>query len=187
MPTLSAMNLFPFAHGSIEGVGDLWNGLLHPLRSASHLLVLLALGLFAGQRRRFKRAVIVFLVATLAGLLCTTLPGVPEAPAFLPSLISACTGILVALRRPFPLAVEYTLFGLAGCVLGLDSAPDGATGWVLFKILLGVWVGLSVLLLNLTNYAAMCPRKPWMKIAFRVLGSWIAAVSVLGLALSLKR
>lgn len=181
------MHLCLLAHGSIEGVGDLWNGLLHPLRSASHLLVLFALGLFAGQRRRFKRAVIVFLGAALLGLLCTTLPGISEPPAFLPCLISAGAGILVALRRPYPRAVEYILFGLAGGVLGLDSAPDGATGWVLLKILLGVWLGLSVLLLNLTNYAAMCPRKPWLNIAFRVLGSWIAAISVLTLALSLRR
>jgi len=41
-------------------------------------------------------------------------------------------------------------------------------------------------LLNLANYAAMVPAKQWLKIAFRVLGSWITAISALYLALSLK-
>lgn len=179
--------LVTFAHGSIEGVGDLWNGLLHPLRSPAQILVLVGLGLFAGQRKRFKQSVIVFLSAAALGLICTRIPGVPEPLSALPCLLSALTGILVVLRRPLPSVAENLLFGACGFVLGWDSAPDETSAWVVFKILVGVWAGLAVLLLNLANYAAMVPGKQWLKIAFRVLGSWITAISALYLALSLKR
>ena len=177
----------PIAHGSIEGIGDLWNGLIHPLRSASHLLLLLSLGLFAGQRRRYKKAVAVFVGCAAAGLIYTRVPGATEPlPALLCGL-SALSGILVTLRRPFPQTAGLLLFGASGFVLGWDSGPDETSGWVSFKILLGVWAGLTVLLLNLASYGAMIPKKTWVKIAFRVLGSWIVAISALSLALSLKR
>ena len=179
--------LLILAHGSIEGVGDLWNGLLHPLRSPAHLLVLLTLGLLGGQNSRNKPAIIAFLAASFAGLCCIGGAIVPEPPAWLPSLISGLLGVLAAISLTTPVLAECLLFAVAGLVLGLDSAPDGATGWALFKILLGVWVGLAVLVLNLVNYAAMCPKKRWIAIAFRILGSWVAAISALSLALSLKR
>ena len=179
--------LITLAHGSIEGVGDLWNGLLHPLRSPAQILVLVGLGLFAGQRKRFKQPVLVFLFAAALGLACTRIPGVPEPRASLPCLLSALTGVLVVLRRPLPSVAENLLFAACGFVLGWDSAPDETSAWVVFKILVGVWAGLAVLLLNLANYAAMVPGKQWLKIAFRVLGSWITAISALYLALSLKR
>lgn len=179
--------LLPLAHGSIEGIGDLWNGVLHPLRCPSHLLVLVALALFAGQRHRFKTAIIVFLSAAAAGLLFTRLPGVSETPAVFPCALSAIAGALVALRRPLPRIIPPILFGTAGFLLGWDSAPDQALGWTVFKLLLGTWLGLALLVLNLTNYAAMVPKRAWLKIAFRVLGSWITAISILYLALSLRR
>lgn len=175
------------AHGSIEGVGDLWNGLLHPLRSPAQLMTILCLGLFAGQRRRFKWMLCSFVAAAAVGLGCTQIPGFTEPPAVLLGGISGVTGVLVAWRRPFPKAAGVLLFGVSGLALGLDSSPDALGAFVVFKMLAGVWVGLCVLMLNLANYAAMCPRKLWVKIAFRVLGSWIAAISALSLALSFKR
>ncbi len=183
-----ALNLLlPLAHGSIEGIGDLFNGILHPLRSPAHILVLVGLGLFAGQRYRFKSAVVAFLVAAALGLGFTQVPGVGEMPVGSPCVLSAILGLLVALRRPVPPPVVAAFFGVSGFLLGWDSAPDPSPIWVSAKILLGVWVGLAVILLNFANYAAMCPRKAWVKIAFRVLGSWTTAISALYLALTLRR
>lgn len=177
----------PLAHGSIEGIGDLWNGALHPLRSPAQMMVLLGLGLFLGQRRRLRGNVGVFLLAVLFGLALTQWRAIPEPPAYLLCLLSVLVGAFVALRKPFPARVERFLFAASGFLLGWDSQPEEGTFWSTLKVLLGVWIGLAVLLLNFGNYARMVPKKAWVKIGFRVLGSWILAVSILYLAFSLRK
>lgn len=175
------------AHGSIEGIGELWNGLLHPLRSPAHLLVMAGLGLYAGQRLRFKNEVVGFLLCTALALACTQTRLLPEIAIGVPCVVSALIGILVALRRPFPKVFSLTLFCGSGFVLGWDSAPEISPLWISLKILSGTWIGLAVIILNLSNYAALVPKKAWLKIGARVFGSWIAAISMLYLALLLKR
>ena len=177
----------PIAHGSIEGLGDLWNGLLHPLRSPAQMLVLIGLGLFAGQRRRFGPLAVSFLIASGVGLCLTPLQGIPEPPAFLLCSVSAFLGVWVALRKPMPLGVAKLVFALAGFILAWDSIPESKEPWSIFKVLVGVWVGFAVILLNLGNYSQMAPKRGWVKIAFRILGAWIMAISVLYLALGLRR
>lgn len=180
--------LVTLAHGSIEGIGDLWNGVFHPLRSLSHLLVLLTLGLICGQRLRFKGAILAFLAGALGGLCATQLPRIPEAPSVLPCALAALGGAVLVLRLPVKRRALGAFFAVAGAVLGWDSAPDeGAPVWTVLKLLAGTWIGLSLLILNLANYAAMCPRKRWIKIAFRALGSWIIAISIMTLAFALRR
>jgi hydrogenase/urease accessory protein HupE len=182
------LHLFPIAHGSIEGLGDLWNGVLHPLRSPAQVLVLLGLGLFAGQRRRLRPLAVSFLWASAAGFgLNLVWRGIPEPPVFLLCVVSAFLGVWVAIRKPMPTAVAKLLFAVAGWVLAWDSLPEADSLWSAFKVSLGVWVGLAVILLNLGSYAQMAPKKGWVRTVFRVLGSWIMAISVLYLALSLRR
>jgi urease accessory protein len=182
------VSLLPIiAHGSIEGIGDLWNGVLHPLRSPAHLLVIAGLGIYAGQRLRFKNEVLAFILCTALGLVCTQSPLLPEIPAGIPCVFAALAGAMVALRRPFPKALSLMLFCGAGFAVGWDSGAEVSPGWVSLKILAGTWLGVSVLILNLANYAAMVPKKAWLKIGARVLGSWITAISALYLALLLKR
>ncbi len=175
------------AHGSIEGIGDLWNGLLHPLRSPAHLLILVALGLLAGQRQHLRAPVVCFVTVCGGTLILMGLLGSSPPPAWFLSGLSAVLGVLLAGALPITRLAQTLVFGIAGLTLAADSTPDDAHGWVLFKNLIGVWIGLAVLILNLANYGAMCPRKPWVTIAFRVLGSWIAAVSILSLALNLRK
>lgn len=175
------------AHGSIEGIGELWNGLLHPLRSPAHLLVLAGLGLFAGQRWSLRPFVSAFLIASIVGLTLTQWQAAPDPPAFLPCTLSAALGAIVALRKPLPRPLSLLLFACSGFTLGWDSTPEAASAWNTFKMLLGVWAGLAVLLLNLAGYAKMPRRRPWVKIAFRVAGSWIMAISLLSLALALRK
>lgn len=175
------------AHGSIEGIGELWNGVLHPLRTTSHVLLLLALGIFAGQRRRFRRAVLSFLVASIFGLLAGLAPFIGEPHAWCVPALAALCGLLIAIRKPFPKAAEFILFACSGFLLGWDSNPGESAGWPLFQGLFGAWMGITIFLINLANYSAMTPGKDWIKIAFRVAGSWICAASLLFLALSLRR
>lgn len=133
-----------------------------------------------------------FLIGSVGGLVFAKFPGVPEPAAYLPSILSGVVGAVVALRKPLPGIVGRFLFAFSGFALGWDSMPDIAAAEespaaMAFKILLGVWIGLSVLILNLANYAKMAPKRPWVKVAFRVGGSWIMAISVLFLAFAFKR
>lgn len=182
------MYLHPFiAHGSIDGIGELWNGLLHPLRSPSHLLIITGLGLYAGQRLRFKNEIACFIICAGLGLACTHSALIPEISMGVPCVASAVVGAMVALRRPFPKAVGLMVFSGSGFIVGWDSAPEVSPGWTSLKILAGTWIGVGVLILNLANYASMVPKKAWLKIGARVLGSWITAISALYLALLVKR
>ncbi len=175
------------AHGSIDGVGDFWNGVYHPLRCPAHLLVLAGMALFAGQRARFKNPMMAFLGAAVVGLFLTQLPGVPELPSVVPAAVAAVLGVLVALRKSLPQVLGIGLFAIGGLSLGWDSAPEQGSGWVVFKLLLGTWTGLALLSLNLVHYAAMVPKRPLLKVGFRVLGSWACAISALNLALTLRK
>jgi hydrogenase/urease accessory protein HupE len=175
----------PIAHGTLEGIGDLWNGVLHPLRSPAQLMVLCGLALLAGQRVRIRMLLTVFLVTSALGAAFTVL-GWPEPPTFLPCIIAGVTGVFAAARLPLRRNVQLALFAAAGFVLGWDSGQDPAPAWVTFKLLFGVWIGLAVIMLNLANYAVICPRKQWVKVGFRVLASWVVASSILFLAFSLR-
>ena len=179
----------PLAHGTIEGIGDLWNGVLHPLRSPVQLMVLCALALVAGQRTKIAPPLIAFLLASVGGIGFSLLGprlGLPEVPPLLPCVLAGLAGVLVAARIPLQRFALLSLFVAGGFVLGWDSGQDPSTPWVLFKLLLGAWIGLAVALLNFANYAVMCPKRPWIKIGFRVLGSWVVASSILFLAFTLR-
>ena len=179
----------PLAHGTIEGIGDLWNGVLHPLRSPVQLMVLCALALVAGQRTKIAPPLIAFLLASVGGIGFSLLGprlGLPEVPPLIPCVLAGLAGVLVAARIPLKRGALLGLFATGGFVLGWDSGQDPSTPWVLFKLLLGAWIGLAVALLNFANYAAMCPKRPLIKIGFRVLGSWVVASSVLFLAFTLR-
>jgi len=179
----------PIAHGTIEGIGDLWNGVLHPLRSPAHLMVLCGLALVAGQRTKITPPLIAFLLASAGGIGFSLLGprlGIPEALPLLPCVLAGLAGVIAAARIPLRSVALLGLFAAGGFVLGWDSGQDPAEPWVMFKLLLGAWIGLAVALLNFANYAAMCPKRPWTKIGFRVLGSWVLASSILFLAFTMR-
>ncbi len=177
------------AHGTIEGIGDLWNGVLHPLRSPVQLMELCALALVAGQRTKIAAPLIAFLLASVGGIGFSLLGprlGLSEAPPLIPCVLAGLTGVMVAARIPLKRGALLSLFAASGFVLGWDSGQDPVAPWVMFKLLLGAWIGLAVALLNFANYAAICPKRPWIKIGFRVLGSWVVASSILFLAFTLR-
>ena len=59
-----------FAHSPIKGIDTFYNGLLHPLYVPAHLLLLIALGLFIGQKSPVQNqvAIAALLGATIVGL-----------------------------------------------------------------------------------------------------------------------
>ncbi len=110
------------------------------------------------------------------------LPGAPAfvAPLWLPFL---AVGLLVAADLKFPIVATGALIAALGLVLGypngLAMAESGLRGVIGSTAAIFVLVALVAALAAGTTIA-------WMRIAWRVLGSWIAASGLLLLGWALR-
>lgn len=176
------------AHAPIEGIGDFYNGILHPLLVPVHLICLIAVGLLAGQQSEPEHCNVTlaprgFLFALLAGLLGAALGlGFDGELVLLP--IAFAAGILTAVGRPLHPVIFTGVAAMAGLVLGLDSSPDGLAGKALFLSLLGTLLGAALGLFYIALVGSRL-HKPWQQIAIRVVASWTAASAMLVFALRL--
>ena len=177
------------AHTAISGVGDFLGGVLHPVTTPLHLLLLLGLGLLAGQHAplnlkiplaTFIPVCALALVFTMTGMVKTVYP---------PVLIglTLVVGLLVALEKPLPAVVTGTLFGLAALALGLDSTVENGRVISIARTLLGTWLGLTLALIDIAYYLSFFTRQKWQQVGIRVAGSWITAASFMILAFALRR
>jgi urease accessory protein len=173
------------AHSPIKGLDNFYAGLLHPVFVPAHLLAVLALGIFFGQRgpKSVQTAIIAFLVATLLGLAATGIA--KPADVELPLLLGAAvTGALVALDRQLPLPVCMVLAVVLGLMIGFDSAQPQLSGRAWLAALLGSAIAVYLLLLYAMVFADWFGKRNWQRIGLRVLGSWAAASSLLVLSLA---
>lgn len=179
------------AHGGLPGGEGFLPGLLHPFVAIEHLLLLLALGLLAGQGPPARRgagfaAVGLGLLAGLAG----TRGGLSEPSVVAPTILGlgCVAGCLLALApgRP-PRLLLPLLAAAAGLAVGLDTdaAPAGVPWAVVAGAVAGVLVGAYLIVLDAAALAVAAARPPFA-IAVRVAGSWIAAIALMLLALSVS-
>ena len=188
LPVLLLAPATALAHSPIKGVGDFFNGILHPLFVPAHVLLMVALGLLIGQQgvRTNLATVWAYAGGVLAGLL---LAGVGaslfdaqfQELAILAAAVGA--GLLVVFAAPV-LPFLLALFGsLAGLLLGLDSLQAELMGRARSVALFGTGVSLYLLLLYPMAMAESFTRHPWLRVGVRILGSWITASALLVLAL----
>lgn len=171
------------AHSPIKGIGSFYGGMLHVLAVPAHWVAVVAMGLWLGQTwPRGMPAAIGFLVATPVGMAAALLVAWPpgEQAAL---MLGAATGLAVAAALRPPVAVQSGLGVLLGLVIGADSLPDGLSGRPLWMSLAGTWLALLLGIAWVVAVAEMAVR-PWMKIAQRVVASWLAAAALLVLALT---
>ena len=175
------------AHSTIQGLEGFIGGALHPLTNPVHLLVIVALGLFIGQRfpLNLKAPFVVFVPCLTVALIFTTTGFVKT--VYQPALVGLAlyATVLVSLEKPVsPLA--YRALCAAGAVaIRFDSSSESDSASVLIKTLLGTWIMIILLVFDVAYYTSLAMRKDWPRIGVRVLGSWIIAVSLMVLALSL--
>lgn len=176
------------AHTPIEGAGDFVAGLLHPLTTPTHLLVLLALGLMLGQHPplRLKTPLLVFIPLSALALVLTTAGWFTPVPPAILLTIALGAAALVAWEKTVPPLANRVLLAAAAIALGLDSAVEKTDSVVVTKTLLGTAISLPVVLFDVAYYTSLCARKSWMRIGVRVLGSWIIAIALLVLAFSFR-
>ncbi len=176
------------AHTPIKGLEGLAAGVLHPLTSPAHLLVLLALGLLFGQQLPLdlKTPFAVF-VPGLTVALALTATG-QDTMVYQPILvaIALCAAIPVAMEKAIPRLASRLLCLAAAFAIGLDSKPEPGSPGLLVQALLGTWGMVIFLLFDVAYYTSLAIRTRWVRIGVRVLGSWIIAISLLVLALSMS-
>ncbi|MCB1925923.1 MAG: HupE/UreJ family protein [Gammaproteobacteria bacterium] len=175
------------AHTPIQGIGNFYNGLLHPVLVPAHVLLLLAFGLFLGQQgpKKTQPAFAVFAFATIAGLVAAWFSIGGETEVLVLGL-SAVVGLLVAISPQVALVWCGALALLAGFFLGIDSAQSELVGKAKLASLFGSGVAIYLLVLYPIALADHFNSKVWQRIGIRVVGSWVAASSLLVLALTLS-
>ena len=173
------------AHSPIEGIDNFYSGLLHPVFVPAHVLLLIALGLLVGQKgvKDNQSAVLVYFLAVAVGLVAAWFSVGSEIEILILGA-AAFIGIVIAVS---PVVNRYwcaLIVAAAGLLLGMDSAQDALSGKEKLVSLLGSGLGLYVLILYPMGLADTFNKKHWQIIGIRVVGSWIAASSLLVLALS---
>ena len=173
------------AHSPIEGIDAFYGGLLHPVFVPAHLLLLIAIGLFVGQSgvKDNQSAVLVYFLAVATGLTAAWF-SVGSNVEMLVLGTAAAIGILIAASAAWNQYWLALITASAGLLLGMDSAQDALSGREKFVSLLGSGLGLYLLFLYPMALADTLNKKAWQIIGVRIVGSWVAASSLLVLALS---
>ena len=174
------------AHLIETGLGPVYDGIAHFAMTPEDLIPVLALALLAGLRGKdhARRVVVVLPLAWLcAGFVGTSIGApLPDSLACLPLL---ALGALVAADLRLPLAATTTIALLFGTFLGYSN---GAAMALAGPGMRGVF-GIACTVFVVTTLTAACVaawQAGWMRIAWRVAGSWIAASGLLLLGWSLR-
>ena len=176
------------AHVPFEGAGNFYGGLLHPLFTPTHALAVLALGLLAGQqlpRWRWPQP-LAYVVGLGVGfaVMVSALPPGPAGEILLATAVAS--GMLVALAQPLSPTLGCALVFTAGVALALDSPPGVISVSEANVIIIGTFCGATILFLALRELVAKL-RRHWQRIGVRIVGSWLAAIALMGLAMHMAR
>jgi hydrogenase/urease accessory protein HupE len=177
------------AHGASAGMAGFGGGLIHPLITPAHLLLLLALGLWLGQQRplTLRLPALAFVPGAAIGLLVTTRFTLPPAWQAVLLCMALVAALMLATSTRLPSWATLPLFAGAGLALGLDSGVDSADSPTALAItLLATWLGLGLCLVNFAYYTSLLSQRKWVQIGVRVAGSWLAAICLLVLAFAFK-
>jgi urease accessory protein len=179
------------AHMTAPGMGDFISGVLHPWMTPTHLIILLALGLWLGQHVPLRLALPlkVFVPVSALALALTTCHWIVVVPPPILVAIAFAAATIVALDARLPGSAAAVLLGAAGLAIGLDSGVETGTPFTIFKTLLGTWVSLGIGLVNIGYYVSLATerKKKWVDIGVRVAASWIVAISLMMLAFALRK
>jgi len=171
------------AHSQVMGVGGVPGGVLHAWLIPEHGMSLVALGVALGRQdhtaRRF--AALVFIVALTAGLVAI---GLAVEASFATDALLAATAILGLLIAAawLPALLVWPLAAFVGVMFALDSSPEVNSTDEAMRMLIGSGIGAALALALLAEGSSYL-RSGALRIVARVLGSWIAAIAILDLAL----
>lgn len=175
------------AHLDSTGMGPIYDGLMHFLRSPEDLVPALALALLAGLRGAAygRRASFALPAAWLVGSLFGLTAAATTGSAVLSSLWFLLLGGLVIADARLSLSALTGLAALLGLVHGYWNGSGMGPSRSTILALLGLSSGVFVVVV-LAASVVVPLRAQWTRIAVRVAGSWIAASGLLMLGWSLR-
>lgn len=176
------------SHGTLSGGGNFYSGVVHPFVAFGHLLALLTLGLLVGQLRdrTIGFAALALLVGLLVGALSQSLFQADFSMALFGfALIS---GFVLAASPTIPAGIFIAAAAATGWLVGADTDVLSSTDATLASRALaaaGLMTGAQMITLNLAALSRYLRHQGW-GILPRVAGSWIAAIAMLVLTLTLS-
>jgi len=178
----------PQAHAHLleTGLGPVYDGIAHFALTPEDLLPALALAVFAGLRGsdHARRAIFVLPLAwLLAGFFgASAKVSLPDALSWAPLLV---LGGLVAADFRLSVTATTALAAALGLFLGLANGYAMAQAGPGVRGVVGI-VGAAFVVTTLGTACAVAWQSGWLRIAWRVVGSWIAASGLLLLGWSLR-
>jgi len=177
-----------FAHGAMK-IGEFYTGLTEPVFHPDSLLVVLAVLLWSSQRGEptLYRVPFAFAAAVVAGSALALSGWDLPAGLWVARGAALALGLLVAARVGLPGAISLALALAAGLATG------HAATWPERSALLRPWLyalGLGMAVIIGWGYVASFAlrfRAFWAQVAVRIVGSWIATVTLLVSALALAK
>jgi len=180
---LVAMSLM-FAPGAAEahlvetGLGPVYDGVAHFALSPEYCVPIVGAALYAGLRGKIQaRSAIVLL--PLCWLVGSLLGGLPSVPGLIapPWLVLMLVGGFIAADVPLSVGASGFFVGAIGLALGFSSGMATAQYGQYIRPALGSTAAIFVV----TALAAAAANATfgWIRIAVRVVGSWIAASGLL--------
>jgi urease accessory protein len=164
--------------------GDFYAGLVHPLTALEHVFPFLAVGLLAGQQgARSARAILgCFALALIAGAVLGRFEPGATFILYVNGASFVVLGGLVALARRLPVWVLFALSALFGLTHGYANGTAMTSDMLALNFVAGM-AGAGVIVVSLGAGVVLSLRASWTKIAVRVVGSWIAAIGLMTIAL----
>mgnify|MGYP000173545733 CR=1 FL=1 len=173
-----------YAHSPFPGIGDFYNGMLHPLIVPAHVLAIVGLGLMLGQKApsSSRLAVPAFAIALVVSLATPPSLVSPPPQAVLLGIVLVA-GLLIAFSVNLGIIIPAVIAAVVGILIGLDARQSASLEGQSWITLAGAWLGSMIAVVLLAGLSSGLVRL-WHGIAVRVLGSWIAASTFLVIALS---
>jgi urease accessory protein len=178
------------AHSSVQGVGDFYAGLLHPVTALEQAILLFALGLLVGQLGQRHQVILPVFWCSLAvgAVVAHLLPFVPGAVGWANLLSLLVVGGLIAAAKELPKYGYWAVALLFGFTHGYDNGVEIAAPTRALVFIPGVVLAAVLVSVYGAVIAGYVVRKKtdWMQIALRVAGSWTVAIGLLVLAARFK-
>lgn len=175
------------AHTIIPGVTGFQGGLLHPLIVPTHVMNIIVLGLLIGQRPEGERYALLatFAAGLIGAIVLVTLAFATDRAQTILLGSAIAGGITLASRAALPILLLALHAAIAAFALQLNSVPSSISNSETLLTLSGSAVAAFFEVAAICLLSARVTWR-WLMVAIRVVGSWIAAIALLMLALTLR-
>ncbi|MCF6191348.1 MAG: HupE/UreJ family protein [Cocleimonas sp.] len=161
-------------------------GIMHPLQTPAHLILILGLAFLLGQQKQFK-SLLLLPIVVLAGFVLNHYSLINWNTELILLALALICGLLLVLRLNLPAFITIVLLIVCGVTLGLDSSPImipglGSNSIISWRLGAAVTINIGIAVLALLAYLL---NHYWNGIILRVAGSWIATSAIFVLTLLL--